>query len=115
MHPRITFNLLPHPKYGRPSGKERALHAINISDIAKEMEDWHTNMIFLLLNDLEDPPTFCPLSWRTISVPDLAFATEDIALKKNRQVLDRLGEYDPNPVLLRVEINTSRNIASTLH
>ncbi|GFR76305.1 synaptophysin [Elysia marginata] len=114
-----------------PPGKEHALHAMNIGDECivvgdfnshspswgyenqdargEEVEDWQTNMGLLLLNSLEDPPTFYSRSWMTSSTPDLAFATEDIALKTTRQVMDQLGGSDHKPVLLRVEMNTARN------
>ncbi|GFS25227.1 RNA-directed DNA polymerase from mobile element jockey-like [Elysia marginata] len=71
-------------------------------------------MSLLLLNSPEDPPTFYSRSWMTTSTPDLAFATEDIALKKTRLVMDQLGGSDHKPVLLRVEMNTARNATSTL-
>ncbi|GFR87491.1 RNA-directed DNA polymerase from mobile element jockey [Elysia marginata] len=85
-----------------PPGEEHALHAMNISDECivvgdfschspswgyenqdargEEVEDWQTNMSLLLLNSPEDPRTFYSRSWMTTSTPDLAFATEDIAV-----------------------------------
>ncbi|GFS23093.1 hypothetical protein ElyMa_005125300 [Elysia marginata] len=67
-----------------------------------------------LLNSPEDPPTFYSRSWMTTSTQDLAFAKEDIAFKTTRQVIDQLGGSDHKPVLLRVEVNTTRNTTSTL-
>ncbi|GFS03617.1 hypothetical protein ElyMa_006475400 [Elysia marginata] len=104
-----------------PPGNEHALHAMNISDQCivvrdfnshspswdyenqdargEEVEDRQTNMSLLLLNSAEDPPNFYSRSWMTTSTPDLAFATEDIALKTTRQVMDQLGGSDHKPVL----------------
>ncbi|GFR94977.1 RNA-directed DNA polymerase from mobile element jockey [Elysia marginata] len=119
-----------------PPGKEHALHAMNIGDRCfvvgdfnshspswgyenqdargEEVQDWQTNMSLLLLNSPEDPRTFYSRSWMPTSTPDLAFATEYIALKTTRQVMDQLGGSDHKPVLLRVEMNTARNATSTL-
>ncbi|GFS05565.1 hypothetical protein ElyMa_006523500 [Elysia marginata] len=49
-------------------------------------------------------------SWMTTSSPDLAFATQDKALKAARQVMDQLGGSDHKPVLLRVEKNTTSTL-----
>ncbi|GFR61212.1 hypothetical protein ElyMa_000098100 [Elysia marginata] len=119
-----------------PPGKEHALHAMNIGNQCfvvgdfnshspswgyenqdargEEVEDWQTNMSLLLLYSPEDPPTFYSRSWMPTSTPDLAFATEDIALNTTRQVMDQLGGSDHKPVLLRVEMITARNATSTL-
>ncbi|GFS02434.1 selectin protein [Elysia marginata] len=120
-----------------PPGKDHALHSMNIGDQCivvgdlnshspswgdenqdargEEVEDWQTNMSLLLLNS----PTFYMnfnylRSWTTNSTPDLAFATEAIAFKTTRQVMDQLRGSDHKPVLMRVEMNTTRNATSAL-
>ncbi|GFS16275.1 hypothetical protein ElyMa_001468800 [Elysia marginata] len=73
-----------------------------------------TNMSLLLLKKPEDPPTFYSRSFMTTSTPDLAFATEDIALKTTRQVMGQLGGSDHKPVPIEVEMKITRNTTSAL-
>ncbi|GFR72982.1 hypothetical protein ElyMa_002126900 [Elysia marginata] len=65
-------------------------------------------MSLFLLNSPEDPPTFYSRSLMATSTPDLVFATEDIVFKTTRQVMDQLEGSDHRPVLLGVEMNTTR-------
>ena len=70
----------------------------------EEVEDWQTDMNLLLLNDPDDPPTYYSRSWMTTSTPDLAFATEEIALKTTREVDKQLGGSDHKPIILTVDM-----------
>ena len=70
----------------------------------EEVEDWQTDMNLLLLNDPDDPPTYYSRSWMTSSTPDLAFATEEIALKTTRKVDKQLGGSDHKPIILTVDM-----------
>ena len=69
----------------------------------EEVEDWQTSSNLLLINDAEDPPTYYSRSWMKTSTPDLAFATEDIALKTCREVDNQLGGSDHRPVILTID------------
>ncbi|KAK3760362.1 hypothetical protein RRG08_030623 [Elysia crispata] len=113
-----------------PPTKEHILHAMSISEHCmvvgdfnshspswgytvqdargEEVEDWQTNSNLLLLNDAEDPPTYYSRSWLTTSTPDLAFATEEIALKTSRKVEDQLGGSDHRPITLTIDKLTQR-------
>ena len=108
-----------------PPRKGHVLHAMNISEhcIAvgdfnshsprwgypeqdargEEVKDWQTSSNFLLINDAEDPSTYYSRSWMKTSTPDLAFATEDIALKTCRKVDNQLGGSDHRPVILIID------------
>ena len=108
-----------------PPTKEHILHAMSISEHCmvvgdfnshspswgytvqdargEEVEDWQTNSNLLLLNDAEDPPTYYSRSWLITSTPDLAFATEEIALKTSRKVEDQLGGSDHRPITLTID------------
>ena len=66
----------------------------------EEIEEWQIDTKLLLINDPEDPPTFYSRRWLTTSTPDLALATENIARKTTREVLNQLGGSDHKPVLL---------------
>ena len=57
----------------------------------------------MLINDAEDPPTYYSRSWMKTSTLDLAFATEDIALKTCREVDNQLGGSDHRPVILTTD------------
>ena len=71
----------------------------------EEVEDWQIDKRLLLINDPSDPPTFYSRRWLTTSSPDLAFATEDVARKTTRKVLNQLGGSDHKPVLLQIDLN----------
>ena len=53
-----------------------------------EIEDWQTKSNMILLNKVDDPPTYYSRRWMTTSTPNLAFefATGDIACKTTREV-----------------------------
>ena len=108
-----------------PPRKAHVLHAMNISEHCivvgdfnshspswgypeqdargEEVEDWQTSSNLLLINGAEDPPTYYSRSWMKTSTPDLAFATEDIALKTCREVDNQLGGSDHRPVILTID------------
>ena len=71
----------------------------------EEIEDWQIDQKLLLINDPEDPPTFYSRRWLTTTTPDLAFATDDLARKTTRTVLNQLGGSDHKPVLLSLDLN----------
>ena len=71
----------------------------------EEIEEWQVDTKLLLINDPEDPPTFYSRRWLTTTTPDLALATENIARKTTREVLNQLGGSDHKPVLLSVDLN----------
>ena len=71
----------------------------------EEIEDWQIDQKLLLINDPEDAPTFYSRRWLTTSSPDLAFATENLARKTNRTVLNQLGGSDHRPVLLSLDLD----------
>ena len=71
----------------------------------EEIEEWQIDTKLLLINDPEDPPTFYSRRWLTTTTPDLALATENIARKTTREVLNQLGGSDHKPVLLSIDLN----------
>ena len=71
----------------------------------EEIEEWQVDTKLLLINDPEDPPTFYSRRWLTTTTPDLALATENIARKTTREVLNQLGGSDHKPVLLSIDLN----------
>lgn len=71
----------------------------------EEVEDWQIEHNLILVNEPDDPPTFFSRRWLTTTTPDLAFATDDIAKKITRRVLDQLGGSDHKPVKLSLNVN----------
>lgn len=71
----------------------------------EEIEDWQIDQKLLLINDPDDAPTFYSRRWLTTTTPDLALATEDLARKTTRRILDQLGGSDHRPVLLTLDLN----------
>ncbi|GFS23548.1 hypothetical protein ElyMa_006980200 [Elysia marginata] len=60
-------------------------------------------MNLILLNEAEDPPSYYFRSWMSTSTPDLAFASEDIALKASKEVDSQLGGSDHRLFILSVD------------
>ena len=71
----------------------------------EEIEDWQIDQKLLLINDPDDAPTFYSRRWLTTTTPDLALATEDLAKKTTRRILDQLGGSDHRPILLSLDLN----------
>ena len=61
----------------------------------EEVECWATNQQLILINKPQDPPTFYSTSWITISMPDLAFATDNIHKLCHREACSQLGGKQP--------------------
>ena len=69
-----------------------------------EIEDWQIETNMVLINDPDDPPTFYSLRWMTTSTPDLAFASDNLANKIQRNATTPLGGSDHRPVLLTMDL-----------
>ena len=79
-----------------------------------EVEDWQIETDLLLLNDPEDPPTYFSRRWLTTTTPDIAFATNNIAAKTSRIVLNQLAGSDHKPVLLSIDLNHNAKDVKTI-
>ena len=62
------------------------------------IENWLT-----LMNKPDDPHTFYSRTWRTISTPDLAIATDAIQGIAERGTSSQLGGNDHRPVISSIE------------
>ena len=71
----------------------------------EELEDWQDDNHLILVNDVDDPPTFFHRGWRKCSTPDLAFCSEDIHRGIKREVGTQLGGSDHKPVFITMESN----------
>ncbi|GFR80882.1 hypothetical protein ElyMa_004056100 [Elysia marginata] len=69
-------------------------------------------MNLILINEPEDPPSYYSRSWMSTSIPDLAIASEDIALKTSREMNSQLGGSDHRQIILSVDSIGSREPAS---
>jgi len=69
-----------------------------------EVEDWAIENSLILLNDPEDSPTFFSRRWLSTTTPDLAFATEDLSQRTDREVRTQLAGSDHKPVLLTINL-----------
>ena len=72
---------------------------------ARGEEDWQDDNHLILVNDVDDPPTFFHRGWRKCSTPDLAFCSEDIHRGIKREVGTQLGGSDHKPVFITMESN----------
>ena len=70
----------------------------------EEVEDWQIDTRLILLNDPEDTPTFFSRRWLTTSTPDLAFSSDNLAMKTSRHILKQLGGSDHRPVKLSIDL-----------
>ncbi|GFO31993.1 hypothetical protein PoB_005849800 [Plakobranchus ocellatus] len=76
----------------------------------EEVEEWQVINNLQLLIDKDDEPIFYSRAWKTISMPDLTFAINNILRKANRQVLAPLTTNDNKPIAITVTTITSPNI-----
>ena len=72
----------------------------HIDKRGEEVENWQDDHKLNLIDKPEDQQTFYSRQWRTTSTPDLAFCTDDLDGRINREVREQLGGSDHRPVLL---------------
>ena len=82
----------------------------------ENVENWTSINQLILINRPDDPPTFYSRSSRTISTPDLAFATDDRHSIAQKEVSSQLGGSDHRPAIINIqrqfETNTTKLPAS---
>jgi hypothetical protein len=66
----------------------------------EDLENWQDDNRLILINQLNDQPTFNSRSWHTTSTPDLAFYSTDLGWNITRIIDKQFGGSDHRPVFL---------------
>ena len=78
----------------------------------EEVENWQDDNGLVLLNDLNDPPTFFSRRRLSSTTPDLAFAANDLSVKTSTTVLSHLGgSGKPAKISLDLQYRTQKTSA----
>jgi uncharacterized protein YaaR (DUF327 family) len=75
----------------------------DLDNKGEELENWMIDNQLTLINRPDDPPTCYSRAWRTMSTPDLAISTDNIARQATRSVEQQLGGSDHKPVTIQLQ------------
>ena len=93
------------PMLGDFNGHSEAWGYTEADRRGEEVEDWQIDNKLLLLNDIDDPPTFFLRQWLTSTTPNLALATKDKSRKATLTILSQPGGNDHKPVLITLDLH----------
>ena len=99
--PLVNHNLLITGDF---NGHSPSWGYADLNSRGEQIEDWMIENDLILINRPDDQPTHLSRTWKTLSTPDLAIASEDIQKICDREVHTQLGGSDHLPVLLKVTL-----------